>query len=70
MTEMILVVKIISGKASVASGKKAGGLSHSAVDLGCGAPERLGSKEHLDWFKIYLNMVKIRTVQDYVRTKN
>ena len=67
---MILVVKIISGKASVASGKKAGGLSHSAVDLGYGAPERLGSKKHLDWFKIYLNMVKIRTVQDYVRTKN
>ena len=67
---MILVVKIISGKASVASGKKAGGLSPAAGGLGCGAPERLGSKEHLDRFKIYLNMVEIRTVQDYVRTKN
>ena len=70
MTEMIPGANIISGKASVASGKKAGGLSPAAGDLGCGAPERLGSKEHLDRFKIYLNMVEIRTVQDYVRTKN
>ena len=30
----------------------------------------LGSKEHLDWLKIDLNAVEIRTVQDYIRTKN
>ena len=29
-----------------------------------------GSKEHLDWLKIDLNVVKIITVQDYKLTKN
>ena len=67
---MIPGANIISGKASAASVKKAGGLSPSAGDLGCEAHEHLGSKGHLDWFKIYLNMVEIRTVQGYVRTKN
>ena len=30
----------------------------------------LGSKEHLDWLKIVLNVAEITTVQDYKRTKN
>ena len=29
-----------------------------------------GSKERLDWLKIYLNAGKIITVQDYKHTKN
>ena len=29
----------------------------------------LGSKEHLDWLKIVLNVAKIITVQDYKLTK-
>ena len=29
----------------------------------------LGSKEHLDWLKIYLNVAEIITVQDYKHTK-
>ena len=27
----------------------------------------LGSKEHLVWLKVDLNVVEIRTVQDYIR---
>ena len=30
----------------------------------------LGSKEHLDWLKIDLNVVKIVTVQNYKLAKN
>ena len=30
----------------------------------------LGSKEHLDWLKIYSNVAKIITVSDYKCTKN
>ena len=30
----------------------------------------LGSKEHLDWLKIDLNLAEIRTAQDYIHTIN
>ena len=50
-------VTIICQKASVASIYKAG-----IFRLGT---EFLGSKEHLDWLKMDLNVAKIITVQDY-----
>ena len=73
---MIPRVNIISRKANVASINLAEGA------WGCSEPPRgggefrglfplrnfLGSKEHLDWLKIDLNMAEIITVQDYKRT--
>ena len=60
MTDMIPRVNIICRKASAARG------------FWGQSPLRkfLGSKEHLDWFKTDLNAAKIRTVQDYISTKN
>ena len=52
---MILRVNIIGGKVSVASFNGAGGFGGKF----------LGSKEHLDWLKIYFNAAEIITVQDY-----
>ena len=47
---------IISGKASVASVNRAGE-SWAALSLSSGTPRKfLGSKEHLDWLKIDLNV--------------
>ena len=48
-----------------------GALKLSAGILGRWSPPRklLGSKEHLDWLKIHLNVVKITTVQDYKHLK-
>ena len=70
---MIPRVNIISRKANAASINVAEGT------WGCSEPPRgggefrglvplrnfLGSKEHLDWLKIDLNMAEIITVQDY-----
>ena len=69
---MILGANIISGKASVASVNRAGGSEFLSRGFRGWSPQRkfLGSKEHLDWLKIDLNAVEIRTVQDYIRTKN
>ena len=55
-------VTIISQKASVASIYKA-----EIFRLGT---EFLGSKEHLDWLKMDLNVAKIITVQDYKSIKS
>ena len=72
---MIPGANIISGKASITSNNRAGG-------LGCSEPlsrgfngqsplkKFLGSKEHLDWLKIDLNAAKIITVHDNKCTKN
>ena len=71
-TEMIPGAKIISRKASVASVNRA----RESEPLGRGfrrwtpLKKILGFKEHLDWLKIDLNVVEIRTVQDYIGTKN
>ena len=63
---------IISGKASLVSINRAGGSESISQGFRGWSPLRkfLGSKEHLDWHKIDFNMVKIRTVQGYIRTKN
>ena len=52
------------------------GLGRGALKLSAGilwrwSPPRklLGSKEHLHWLKIPLNVVKITTVQDYKHLK-
>ena len=57
---------------SVASVMELGGLSPSAGDLWGRVPPRkcLVYKEHIDRDKIALNVVEIRTVQDYIRSKN
>ena len=69
---MIPGANIISGKASVASVNRAGGSEFLSRGFRGWSPLRkfLGSKEHLDWLKIDLNAVKMRTVQDCIRTKN
>ena len=69
---MIPGANIISGKASVVSVNRAGGSEPLSRGFRGWNPIRkfLGSKEQLDWLKIDLNAVEIRTVQDYLRTKN
>ena len=69
---MIPGANIISGKATVVSINRAGGSESISRGFRGWSPLRkfLGSKEHLDWLKIDLNAVEIRTVQDYIRTKN
>ena len=69
---MILGANIISRKASVASVTRDGGSEFLSRGFRGWSPLRkfLDSKEHLDWLKIDLNAVEIRTVQDYIRTKN
>ena len=61
---MIPGANIISRKASVASVNRAGGSEPLSRGFRGWSPIRkfLGSKEHLDWLKIDLNTVKIRTV--------
>ena len=67
---MIPEVNIISGKASLASVNETGGSGTTLGFLGDRALLRkfLGSKKHLDWFKVDLNASK--TIQDYKDTKN
>ena len=69
---MIPGANIISGKASLASVNRAGGSEPLSKGFRGWSPLRkyLVSKEDLDWLKIDLNVVEIRTVQDYIRTKN
>ena len=64
---MIPGANIIIGKACVAGGSEP--LSRRFRGQ---SPLRksLGSKEHLDWLKMDLNAFEIRTVRDYIRTKN
>ena len=59
-------------KASVARVNRAGGSEHLSRGFRRWSPMRkfLGSKEHLDWLKVDLNAVEIRTVQDFKCTKN
>ena len=68
---MIPGANIISGKASVASFNRAGRSEPLSRGFRGWSPLRkfLGSKEHLDWLKIDLNAVEIRTVQEYICTK-
>ena len=65
---MIPGANIISRKASVASVNRAGGSEPLSRGFRGWSPIRkfLGSKEHLDWLKIDLNALKIKTVQDYI----
>ena len=67
---MIPGANIISGKASVASVNRARGSEPLSRGFREWNPLRKFSGEHLDWLKIDLNVVKIRTVQDYICTKN
>ena len=69
---MIPGANIISGKASLASVNRAGGSEPLSKGFRGWSPLRkiLVSKEDLDWLKIGLNVVEIRTVQDYICTKN
>ena len=69
---MIPGANIISGKATVVSINRAGGSESISRGFRGWSPLRkfLGSKEHLDWLKIDLSVVEIRTVQDYICTKN
>ena len=61
---MVARANIISGRASVASINRAGGSDPVSRGFRGWSPLRkfLDSKEHLDWPKIDLNAVKIRTV--------
>ena len=70
ISDMILEVNIISRKVSVASFYRAGGLGvfwepREGFRGWSTLTKFLGSKEHLDWFKIDFNATKIITVQDY-----
>ena len=68
---MIPRVVLISRKASVASingAEESVGLSGSLTGV-CLLRKFLGSKEHLAWLKIDLNVTEIITVQDYKHTK-
>ena len=72
VSDMILVVYIISRKMSIASVNRAGGVwgcSETPAEVLRWDNNLLGSKEHLDWLKIYLNVAEIITVQDYKHTK-
>ena len=63
---------MIIGKVSVARINRAGGSEPLNRGYRGWSPLRkfLGSKEHLDWLEIDLNLARIRTVQDYICTKN
>ena len=69
---MIPGANIISRKASVANVNRAGWSEPLNRGFKGWSPLKklFGSKEHLDWLKIDLNAVEIRTVQDYICTKN
>ena len=73
---MIPEVNIISGKASEASINRARGSGEGSESLSgdfrgwSPLKKFLGSKEHLKYFEIDLNEVKIITVQDYKSTKH
>ena len=69
---MVPGANIISGKASVASFNRAGRSKPLSRGFMGWSPLRksLDSKEYLDWLKTDLNAVEIRTVQDYICTKN
>ena len=62
----------LSRKVSATNVNKAGGSEPLSRGFRGWSPLRklLGSKEHPDWLKIDLKMVEIRTVQDYICTKN
>ena len=69
---MIPGANIISGNANLASVNRAGGSEALSKTFRWWSPLRkfLDSKEHPDWLKIHLHAVEIRTVQDYIHTKN
>ena len=73
---MIPGVNIMRGKARVASVNGAGMSGRDSQPLSRRFRGRsslwkfLGSKEHLDWLKIDLNVAEIRTVQDCKHNKN
>ena len=72
---MIRGVKIISRKVSVTTSTKLGGLGvfwDPSKGFSGQNPWRKfsGSKKHLDWLKIGLNMAKIITTEDYKHTQN
>ena len=69
---MVPGANIISGKASVASFDRAGRSKPLSRGFMGWSPLRkfLDSKEYLDWLKTDLNAVEIRSVQDYICTKN
>ena len=68
-------VNIIYRKASVVSANETGGSGGHCEPLSKGFKGRnplrkfLGSKEHLDWLKIDLNVTEISTVEDYKHIK-
>ena len=68
-------VNIIRRKESAVSANKAGGSGGHCEPLSKGFKGRnplrkfLGSKEHLDWLKIDLNVTEISTVEDYKHIK-
>ena len=68
---MIPEANIISGKASIVSINGTAGSEPLSRGFRGQSPLQkcLGSKEHLDWLKIDLNAVEIRTAQDYICTK-
>ena len=66
---MIPGVNKISRKASIVSINRAGG-SRGCSEWGKSPLRKiLGSKEHLSWPKIELNVAEIITVQDFKHTK-
>ena len=69
---MIPGANIISGKAVVVSVNRAGGSEPLSRGFRGWRPLKkyLVSKEHLDWLKIDYNAVEIKTVQDYICSKN
>ena len=71
---MIPRAHIISRKASKVSIGGAGGKHSEPLSEGCRGQSPLrkfeGSREHLDWLKIDLNMAEIITIQDYKHTKS
>ena len=74
ISDMTPGVNVIAGKVSVASVNEAGGsggvLRPSGGVRGQSALRKfLGSKEHLHWLKMDLNVAGIITVQDYKHTQ-
>ena len=74
ISDVIPGVNIISGKVSVANinrdGESGSVLTPQRGFRGCSTVRKfLGSKEHLDWLDIDLNVAKTITVQDYKHKK-
>ena len=73
LSDMAAWVNIIGRKVSLTSANQAGGsgvVLRFQLQFQGILRQILGSKEHVDWLKIDLNVAEIITVQDYKHKKN